>query len=107
MTGGFPVYVRVDVMNLCTVDYEKRDVQETKEVSLSFIPWATIEADDYKHVEKGSFLIFVKERTWTELARPRRFLAHYILGKGWRCAGDLSAETRNELLTSAMGRVEV
>lgn len=101
---GYPVLVRKDIMHMFVMEQDA-DVKEAKEISLRFSAahWLK-DGKDISYDERGAFIIFVSEKTFHELSCSRRFSPHYIDGKGWRCAGDLSSETRNELLSLAMGK---
>lgn len=104
---GYPVLVRKTTVHLADIDMRGGEEKETKETSFQFImaDWF-VEGDTRPFPEKGAFMIFVSETAFRELGRCKLFAASYDVGSGWKAADVLSAETRNELLTLAMGKVE-
>jgi len=98
----YPVLIHFSSASKLTIDLQSHTVVEKTERSFSFINAWWFVNGDHEFTEKDSIIFFTSKRVYDELAKPRRFMPHWVEGSGWRCANDLSEETRHALLSSAM-----
>jgi len=99
---NYPVLVRFFSVSVTGINFTTGRITEKTARSFSFVNAWWFVNGDHEFTEKDSMIIFTSKRVYDELAKPRRFMPHWVEGSGWRCANDLSEETRHALLSAAM-----
>lgn len=99
---GYPVLVKMSTCCHFKLNISESKVSEYEEryFSCRAARREWLHEDDH---EVGMKFIFVSKECFDELNIPCLFMPHWIEGKGWQGADNLSPMSRQELITTVMG----